>query len=345
MRQNITSIVESAVTMGVAPSVSVSSGENNYYAGFSDRNFLIPTSEHTLYDLASLTKIIGTTLALARALVDNRMTLDEQPFGCWPGVSIRNLLAHTSGLAAHVKFYECAGISSNFFLNKQIIFKKLFEQRPTNEVNKQRCYSDLNFLALGLLLEQRFKKPLINIFNDTWEKLEIHHNLSFFDSAHALPEISNNIASTGLCPVRGRYICAQVHDLNCYFLGGLAGHAGLFGDLKSIRAFGSFFLACLKKPENAYMSLIADFARLGLGFHKPLVRGSVAALSPQSFGHFGFTGTSLWIDPRAQSSAGAYYVILSNRVASSLRPEGIFLVRRRLHEALAKNRLLLLKRE
>ena len=74
-------------------------------------------------------------------------------------------------------------ISSNFSSNTQIIYKNLFEQEPAYESKKLRLYSDLNFLALGLLLEQRLRKPLIEIFKNTWDKLEIPNNLGFFSSA------------------------------------------------------------------------------------------------------------------------------------------------------------------
>lgn len=331
MPQSVASIIDQALAMGIAPSISFSQGAHNYYGGYTDQKFLVPTDNHTLYDLASLTKILGTTLAVARALIDNHMSLNEEPFPSWPGVSIRDLLAHTSGLVAHIKFYECAQISSNFSSNAQIIYKNLFEQRPAYESKKLRLYSDLNFLALGLLLEQRLRKPLIEIFKNTWDKLKIPNNLRFFSSAKT-PNKINNVAPTGFCPKRGMHIRAQVHDLNCYYLGGLAGHAGLFGDLNSLNHFGHFFLRCVKKPKNAYEYLIADFARLGLGFDKPLHSGSVRALSPRSFGHFGFSGTSLWVDPCAKDNTGEFYVLLSNRVAASLRPEGIFWLRRRLHQ-------------
>ena len=236
----------------------------------------------------------------------------------------------------HIKFYEQSGISSNFSANKQIIFKSLFEQRPIHEPKKIRLYSDLNFLALGILLEQRLRKPLLEIFKETWANLNISNNLNFFCSTSNLPNIISHIAPTGYCPLRSQQIRAQVHDLNGFFLGGLAGHAGLFGDLESLKAFGNFFLGCVKKPKNALENLIADFVRLGLGFDKALPSGSVGALSEGSFGHFGFTGTSLWIDPGVKSSSGLFYVLLSNRVALGLRPEGIFWLRKRLHKVISE---------
>lgn len=328
MSQDVSKIIDHALAMGIASSISFSQSGHNYYGGYTDKKLLVPTDNNTLYDLASLTKILGTTLAVAHAVIDNYMCLNEEPFPRWPGVSIRDLLSHTSGLCAHIKFYECAGISSNFSSNAQVIYKNLFEQRPTYETKKLRIYSDLNFLALGVLLERRFGIPLIEIFKNTWDKLEIFNNLTFFSSKTPPKNNISNIAPTGFCHVRSTPIRAQVHDLNCYYLGGLAGHAGLFGDLKSLNNFGEFFLRCLKTPKNSYEYLIAHFARLGLGFDKPLITGSVRALSPSSFGHFGFTGTSLWVDPHAKN----YYVLLSNRVAASLESEGIFWLRRRLHQ-------------
>jgi len=326
MPRNFSSLIDQAVACNITPCVSFSNGSHDYHGGCATNN--------TVYDLASLTKILGTSLAVARAIISGHMSLSEVPFAVWPQVSLKDLLAHTSGLAAHLKFYECAGISrTNFSSNKLIIFDNLFKQRPDTGPRRVRLYSDLNFLALGWLLEQRLKKPLIQIFKDTWDSFEIHQDLKFFNAISPSPTNINIIAPTGVCPVRKRRIRAHVHDLNCYFLGGLAGHAGLFGDLNSLKAFGVFFLRCIKKPKSANEELIAYFARHGLGFDKPHAAGSVAALSPQSFGHFGFSGTSLWVDPGVRSDQGRYFALLTNRVDANLRPEGIFWLRKNIHKA------------
>ena len=319
-------LLEHAHALGIAKNLALSLDSKNYIAGLSTNN--------TIYDLASLTKILGTTLALVKAVLENKICLKEEPFSQWPGITVDYLLAHTSGLDAHVKFYELPNISqTDFSNNKKIIFNNLFEQPIITKPGTKKLYSDLNFLALGWLLEKRYKQNLDQIFKDTWDYLKINHKLNYFLSRDNLnPSYFNYVAPTGYCPTRKKYVRAQVHDLNCYYLGGLAGHAGLFGDLASVSAFADFFLGCIKNPQNSFEKLIAQWAKTERGFHKPDKKGSTRSLSSQSFGHFGFTGTSLWVDPTACENLGRSFVLLTNRVESSLRPEGIFWLRSCVHK-------------
>ena len=163
-------VLNQAIDAQLASSISlwVSTGSESltFHKGLVAKN--IKTDDNTLYDLASLTKILGTAPAIARAIALGKITLEEKPFRGWPEISVEHLLAHTSGLLAHVKFYESAGISDkDFFANQKIIFHELFKQQPVAKAGQKRLYSDLNFLALGFLLEERLKKPLHQIFLET----------------------------------------------------------------------------------------------------------------------------------------------------------------------------------
>jgi len=321
-------ILNQAIAQECASSISL-------WIGTSDETLFTmhagDANKDTIYDLASLTKILGTTVTLAKASSDGVLGLNEQPFKAWPTVKVNNLLAHNSGLVAHRKFYEVRGIKiGNWHKNRQLMMQALYEETVASAVNSGRVYSDLNFLALGDLLEQRRKKPLWQIFKDTWAYASFNEPFLYFASGKY--GYSNNVASTGYCSHRHEYLRAQVHDLNCYFLGGLAGHAGLFGNLLSVALLGQYFLRCYRSSTGEFESTLRFFMRNRLGFDYPTADGSVRCLSDKSFGHFGYTGTSLWIDPLFNSGQGRIYVLLTNRIAKSNRPEPIFWLRKKIHE-------------
>ena len=117
-------------------------------------------------------------------------------------------------------------------------------------------------------------------------------------------------------------------------MGGLAGHAGLFGDLMSVKNIGRYFLSAFKAQKNPTEMVIADFARRGIAFDKPQPKGTTRHLSKEAFGHFGYTGTSLWIDPTACQSQGLVIALLTNRVNYSEKPEGIFWLRLAINQAI-----------
>jgi CubicO group peptidase (beta-lactamase class C family) len=324
--RDISKLLQEAHERNIASALAFASPHQSFHAGMSTKAML--------YDLASLTKIVGTTLALAKAHVDGSISFDEIPFKSWPHIRVRDLMSHRSGLKAHVKFYEHDISKNNFNKNYKLIFEILFRQQPVFKPNSVRVYSDLNFLALGYLLEQRLKKPLFTIFEQSWTAFKLPP-LRYFPSGQE-PRSLSPVATTGYCPIRG-ILKAQVHDLNAYYLGGLAAHAGLFANLKEIIIYGNFFLRAFKDKSNAYESCLAYCARNFLGFDKTSPKGSVQSLSPPSFGHFGFTGVSLWIDPWALSYSkerGLFIALLTNRVAKNLDSNGIFWLRRKAHQLL-----------
>lgn len=313
-------IVQRALDLKIATAISL-------YVACGKENIMLDrgkASENSLYDLASLTKILGTTIALAFGIARQKISLHEKPFLCWPEVTVVSLMNHTSGLTAHVKFYQNPAISTkDFDANKKIIFDQLFLQKPKRPAGKAREYSDLNFLALHYLLESRFKKTLGEIFHDAWR----YFGLSPLHYSHS-----------GYRPLMDAIPTSQeregyVHDDNCYFLGGIAAHAGLFGTVKEVANYADFFRHVVKAPGNAGEDVLKYFIEHHLGFDAPTPRGSVRALSHQAFGHFGFTGTSLWTDPVRDLSI----VVLTNRVFCSLNSTGIFWLRERIHNAAAMN--------
>lgn len=287
LHAKLSHIIDQAISVGIASKISLWLNQENLsiHRGASDQ---------TVYDLASLTKIIASTPALGQAVLDGRISLDECPISSWSGVSVKDLLGHTSGLAAHVKFYLSPGITKHDFLkNRALIFTELFKQKP--KPTKERLYSDLNYLALGWLLEQRYRQNLEQIFSAVWPQ--------------------------------ARFSKKTVNDQNCFYLGGVAGHAGLFGSLPQVAEFGRWVLAALTKPQTDLQNLIGRWAQQRLGFDHPSSTGSTRALSLRAVGHFGFTGTSLWVDPQSH----LIIVLLTNRTEKSLCPEGVFWLRERIH--------------
>lgn len=340
LKERLGAIIEEALAKEVASSISLFVGfsatdtplDMDLHAGLTSREpRLLATSENTIYDLASLTKIIGTSTAMAHALAQKKIDLPEIPFSSWPHTSTRALLAHTAGLPAHKRFFEEIELSNDDFLANKVLIKSTLLEVPAYE-QADRLYSDLGYMALGFLLEERFNKPLFEVFCEAWAALGLQLEFLWYPSHSPARKSSDlNVAET-FSFERNVGLLAQVHDGNAYFLGGLAGHAGLFGTQKAVKAFGQLLLVAYQNPQNVTQNILADFARNRLGFDKPSPDGSNKFLSPNSFGHFGYTGTSLWVDP-AYGKHGLIVALLTNRIKMTDQPEGIFWLRSAVHEA------------
>ncbi|MES2504651.1 MAG: serine hydrolase domain-containing protein [Myxococcota bacterium] len=240
------------------------------------------------YDLASLTKILCTTYLAAGAVVEQKLDLQETPWPAWPGVTVEHLLAHRSGLPAWREIHSIADVLA---------------VEPTEKPGIVTVYSDIGFMALGDLLEQRLGQKLDHLY--AHEAVHFH----------------------GPVPV---------NDANCRALGGVAGHAGLFGTLDAVLDEAKHILKCLKNPESEFEEMIYRFARFpgsrGLGFDKASPEGSGGGvLSEQAVGHLGFTGTSLWIDP----VDGAVYILLLRRLDEGQKKDELLEIRRQFHRCLS----------
>lgn len=299
-----------------------------------------PVDETTIYDLASLTKLLATTPLTARALVDGLLQLDECPWPAWPHVSIEQILTHTSGLIAWHPFYEEAirrkvvGLPAG----RNVVLESVMATKPEHSPNSSAVYSDLGFIALGALLEERYQERLDHLTTTFWEEAIGDHSLRFislFEQGYH-PDI-HRVAPTEHCSWRLRYIRGQVHDDNCFAMGGIAGHAGLFGAVSDVERAGRYLLSCIKAPANALEETLHAFATASgqrpLGFDKADPEGSTGgALSAKAVGHLGFTGTSLWIDAGSTCHPdGMIYVLLTNRVYQSRNKKDIFEVRQAFH--------------
>jgi serine-type D-Ala-D-Ala carboxypeptidase len=302
-----------------------------------------PATPETIFDLASLTKVLATT-TLAMRLVDaGALDLEQRVAewlpawrGTWRGehvldVTLADLLAHASGLPAHLHLYDGHTGRTEF---EAAICATPLEYAPRT----QAIYSDLGIMLLGFILEDAARATLSVQFGAI-AGLVHPHRLAFTPPRAWRAQT----APTEIEQWRGRVLVGEVHDLNAWALGGVAGHAGLFGSAPAVGAFARLMLAALRDADDrlARHDTVRAFAR------RTAVPGSTRALgwdtmkstsscgtrmSASAIGHTGFTGTSLWIDWERD----LYVVLLTNRVHPNPSNDAILRVRPALHDAVVE---------
>lgn len=314
--------------------------------------YSISASLDTIYDLASLTKPLVTGMLCAQLIERGELTLDSAVAHYLPEfertdrqmISVRQLLTHTAGLPAWRPLYILSEGERDRAL--AVIANEALEYNPGSQV----LYSDLGFITLGFLLERLTGKTLGELAQaEVVEPLKLQH--TFFN-----PEMSmqTGIAAceTGNAYERGavrasgaadyaawreHVIWGEVHDGNAYFLGGAAGHAGLFSTATETQRLATQFLAGQSELLNLQTcKLFSTNMTEGLNEARSIswqlasTPESAAGLSlpPDSFGHSGFTGTSCWIDPHHER----IFILLTNRThARSLPFININSIRREFH--------------
>jgi CubicO group peptidase (beta-lactamase class C family) len=298
--------------------------------------------ESTVYDLASLTKVMATgTLAMRHAAagrlpLDTRVAARRAEFTGEgrDAVTVADLLGHAAGLPAHRPFYR--RLAGRRAYGAAIAAEPLaYRPRSRHE------YTDLGFMLLGLLLEDAGDRPLDAQF-DAWRDEALPGADVAFGPRRSP---ADRIAPTEADPWRGRVLRGDVHDANAAAIGGVAGHAGLFGTVGAVGAFARWFLGLWleRVPASAGVpaAMAARFAVRGavpgssraLAWDTMLPTSSCGSrLSPAAIGHTGFTGTSLWIDPVRR----AYVALLTNRVhPDGASADGIQALRIAVHDAIA----------
>ncbi len=313
---------------------------------------------HTIYDLASLTKPLITGLLCAKLIEENRLDLEQIAEFYLPELSydlkfstfdnsdilISELLTHATGFPTWKPFYLLVK-------NRREILKEISVTSPNSE-QSDVTYSDLNFLVLTFLLEKIYGARL-----DEIAKKEIFAPLKLQNTLFNPPkELKSKIAASEkgnefekqMCVDSGfdvskynwreRQIWGEVHDGNCYFTNGVSGHAGLFSTAFETFKIAQQFLAretVLLKPETCILFRTNFTENLtearSIGFQLAATKDSTAsnALSKDSFGHLGFTGTSLWIEPETRR----IFILLTNRTHTRALPfANINSVRRKFNE-------------
>jgi serine-type D-Ala-D-Ala carboxypeptidase len=289
----------------------------------------------TVYDLASLTKLLCTTLLAARAVDERKLALDEAPWPRWPGVSVEHVLRHSAGLPAWRNLFELAEAHGPVGLPaaRAFILDEALRSEPIAAPGERTLYSDIGFIALGALLEERLGAALDDAF-------AAHARARFGETGLGFVRLADTgfhpavprVAASERCPWRRRLVIGQPHDENCYAMGGVSGHAGLFGSLEDVERAGLFLLEAIARGGT-----LARFAQLegeerGLGFDRATPGGATGdVLGARAVGHLGFTGTSLWIDP--DLDGGALFVLLTNHVHFGRDAQRIKALRQDFHRA------------
>lgn len=289
----------------------------------------------TVFDLASLTKVIATTsliLAHVRAGVMAveapvaKYLPDWRPEG-GEHVTLGQLLDHSAGLPAHRRLWETAADAAA--LRRAVMHVPLERHAGASSV-----YSDVGFMLVGFALEAATGRTLDALWDTLWP-----HDWPWLGFNPAR-ESWANIAPTEFDAWRGRTLQGEVHDENAWTLNGVAGHAGLFGSAAVVGMFAATVLrSMLQETWLASPELMRLFATRrsvpgssrALGWDTMLPTSSCGTrLSPEAIGHTGFTGTSLWIDPRRD----LYVVLLTNRVHPTRTNERFPPMRARIHDAI-----------
>jgi beta-N-acetylhexosaminidase len=303
--------------------------------------------EDSMYDVASLTKPIVTTTAVMMLAQQGRIDLNRpvenylpafaaaaksEPNPSWRArVTVRMLLLHDSGLPDHRDFYKDAK-------GREAMLARVLAEPLVHEPGTQVEYSDLGFILLGDIVERLTGESL-----DTYAKREIFQQLGMDRSMFNPPrKLREDIAPTELdSDYRKRLIWGEVHDENAWAMGGIAGNAGLFSSAEDIATFAQMILngGVYEYERLLARSTIQQFTArqtIGksartLGWDVPEEPSSSGRyFSAKSFGHTGFTGTSLWIDPERN----LFVVLLTNRVNPTRANDKIRQVRPALHDAI-----------
>ncbi len=298
-----------------------------------------PAANDTIFDLASLTKVLATTPLVMQLVEQGSLGLDDpvaQHLETWRGsdreqVTVRDLLAHASGLPAWLPFFRDHRGRGAF---ERAIAATPLEYAPRSK----SIYSDLGFMLLGFILDNEVS--LAARFSTLWGQMGIVQEVQFNPPAlwH------RRTAPTEQDPWRGHLLVGEVHDENAHALGGVAGHAGLFGTAAAVGDYARHLLQILDERTGVFRretldTFIARQAGIpgssrALGWDTMLPTSSCGTrMSPRAFGHTGFTGTSLWIDP----DRGVYVVLLTNRVHPTRENDSMKMVRPAVHDAVMED--------
>jgi CubicO group peptidase (beta-lactamase class C family) len=329
----------------------------------------------TLYDIASLTKVVSTLPLILKLVSDNELSFEHTVgkffsnagWGQTPtlaDVRVRDLLTHSSGLPAWKPLFAWVSERSTAIAN-------VLQTSPVHP--GQFAYSDLGFILLGAILERITGQHLDILATELFKRLEMPHtsyhpiskitygktvtkqvsrpelvegqttllNQDIMTMKHStLKQSSTSIAATEDCGWRGRLLVGEVHDENAFIMDGVAGHAGLFASVDDLATYAQAWLNLDSRlasedvlHEAIQLHLEQDGHRRALGWMlkgENSFAGTQASL--QGFGHTGFTGTSIWIEPHAPQPWFA--VLLTNRVHPTRQHgQNIHTIRQAFHNA------------
>jgi len=332
----VAAAVQRGITAGVYPGAVVVVGTHDRvllargYGHFTwNAASAVPDPDSTLFDLASLTKILAATSSIMVLCDQGRLALQQPVVSILPAfdgpgkgaVTVRHLLEHRSGLRS---FLRLDTLARDAEAAKRIVMAEPLQAPPGTRV----VYSDLNGMLLGWIIERVTGVPL-----DSFATQAVFRPLGMTRTRYRPPRSwRGNIAPVGLW--HGHAIAGEVHDQNAARLDGVSGHAGLYSTGMDVARFAQFMLRKGALPNGTPLvrpGIVAAFTRRGPG-NRALgweMRDTTSAnnsghrMSAATYGHTGYTGTSLWIDPEQD----VFVVLLTNRVFSPRTGRSITLLK------------------
>jgi len=297
-------------------------------------------STNSVFDLASITKVVATTTMAMIVYERGLLDLEAPVIGTLPEfasadarrneVTFRMLLAHSSGLPAYEKLFLRA-------FTREVLLRDAFAVPLKHDPGTHAEYSDIGFILLGVALKRTAGEAL-----DAFCRREIFAPLNMTNTAFNHPPSmrDRSVPTADDKTFRKRIIQGEVQDENASIMGGVAGHAGLFSTASDVATFALSMLdggKPLLQPSTVQLFTRRENSPAGtsraLGWDTPSSPSqSGKYFSPTSFGHLGYTGTSLWIDPAQQLSV----TLLTNRTWPDCSNQAIKQVRPQFHDAIVK---------
>ncbi len=327
----------------------------------------LPMRRDTIFDLASLTKVMATTTAIMLLVEDGLIALDDPVAKALPvfaergkeAVTIRHLLSHSAGLKPWRGFHELL-IQKERKTGERLlgtpegrewILDRVMRSGLVHEPGEAAVYGDLDFIVLGALVEEITKEPFDRFCESRiFGPLGLSETCFFpipVDGSQAAPDaVRRRVAATENCAWRERILWGEVHDPNASAMGGVAGHAGLFATADDVMRFAQCFvdawhgrsdlLPSARVREFATRQKLPESSDWALGWDTPTAGASSSGehFSKDSVGHLGFTGTSLWIDLERE----AIVVMLTNRI-HQVAKRSQFALRPKIHDAILEGLL------
>jgi len=364
--RRVDALLDSAVAAGAVPGAALAVGRHGRLVrlrgfGVLDPGDSAPVTPETLYDIASMTKVVGTTSAIMMLVDEGRLSLDDRVVEHLPwwsrgdprrsDVTVRQLLIHRAGLPPFRRwFLEIQGRDAY----RDAIADEPLEGDPGTAT----VYSDIGIMTLEVLVRELGGMPL-----DTLLQERLFDPLGMEGTGfNPDPSVLDRIAPTEVDTLwrGGLHVRGIVHDENADAYGGVAGHAGLFSSARELAAFAQVMLdqgvavpcdpsapgaPCLIDPGdqgrrlfdeatvNLFTTRVSDASSRALGWDTPGGRSSAGDFfTDEAFGHTGFTGTSIWIDP----ALDVFVVLLTNRVNPTRANSAHVRLRRAVHDAVAQ---------
>jgi CubicO group peptidase (beta-lactamase class C family) len=325
-------IVAGAVAAGITPGAVLAVGRHGRllhlrgYGALDPEPEAAPADPRTIYDLASLTKVVATTTAAMILEEEGRLDLDRPVREYLPEldspekapITPRMLLIHQAGFEAFAPLYQS-------FRGREQYLREINERPLRWEPGTRTEYSDWDLILMQLVLERITGETL-----DAFLRERVFQPLGMHDTGFNPPAVLHErVAPTEIQEFRGGKVHGEVHDENAWAMGGVAGHAGLFSTASDLSTFARMMLqggavdgVRILRPETIarWTARQGRSSTRALGWDTPSPRGSAGRyFSARSFGHTGFTGTSLWLDPEK----GVHVILLTNRVNPTRENTGI----------------------